>query len=173
MPPFSIREKDGVPALARSIRGEIQVEERTAVGILVDANNDPKARWQAVADRIRAAGIEPPTSPDPNGTIIDSTPRVGVWMMPDNKSPGELENFVAKMIPCEDAVWPLSEDYIDGIPEAERKFAQGKILRAKVHAWLAARERPRPMGLAIGAKDLNTQVEVSKKFLSWLRALFE
>ena len=65
MPPFSIREKDGVPALVRSIRGEILVEERTALGILVDANDDPNARWQAVVDRIRATGMEPPSSPDP------------------------------------------------------------------------------------------------------------
>ena len=131
---FCIRDKGGAPNLILGIRGEILVEGRTAVGILVDANDDPNSRWHAVADRIRAAGIEPPSSPDPDGTIIDVTPRVGIWLMPDNGSPGELEDFVAKMIPCDDAVWPLSEDYIDGIPEAERKFAEGKVLRAKVHA---------------------------------------
>lgn len=173
MPPFSIREKDGVPALVRSIRGEILVEERTALGILVDANDDPNARWQAVVDRIRATGMEPPSSPDPGGTIIAGRPRVGIWMMPDNKSPGELEDFIAEMIPHDDAVWPLSEDYVNGIPEADRKFAEGKTLRAKVNAWLATRSDPRPMGLAIGAGDLNTQGEVSNRFVSWLRRLYE
>ena len=54
--------------------------------------------------------------PDRTGTIIDNSPRVGVWMMPDNASCGELENLIEKMIPCTDAVWPLSKAYIDGIP---------------------------------------------------------
>ena len=109
MPTFCIRTKGGVDDLLRGVRGEILAEERTAVGILVDANDDWEARWQAVTDRIRMANMEPPSSPDPGGTIIEGSPRVGIWLMPDNESPGELEDFVAKMIPCDDAVWPLSQ----------------------------------------------------------------
>ena len=92
--------------------------------------------------------------------------------MPDNVSSGELEDFVVQMIPSNDVVWPLSQAYIDKIPEADRKFAKGKIQRAKVHAWLAAREHPRRMGSAIGVGDLDINVEVSKKFVTWLRELF-
>ena len=64
--------------------------------------------------------------PDRDGTIILETedlPRVGVWLMPDNESAGELEDFVARMIPGDDPVWPLSESYIEGIPLVDRKFA--------------------------------------------------
>ena len=104
---------------------------------------------------------------------MDVSPRVGIWLMPDNNSPGEIEDFIAMMIPCNDAVWPLSETYIDSIPVTHRKFREGKILRSKVHAWLAAREAPRRMGSAIGAGDLNVDVELSKKFVSWLRVLFQ
>ena len=172
MPTFCIRTKGGVDDLLRGVRGEILAEERTAVGILVDANDDWEARWQAVTDRIRMANMEPPSSPDPGGTIIEGSPRVGIWLMPDNESPGELEDFVAKMIPCDDAVWPLSQSYIDSIPAAHRRFNRGKILRAKVHAWLATREEPRRMGSAISVGDLKRDVEVSKKFVSWLRELF-
>ena len=153
---------------------EIRAEGRVAVGILVDANDDLRSRWQAVTDRLRPAGIQPPTSPSPGGTVIDvdGKPRVGVWLMPDNESPGELEDFFARMIPPGDPVWPLSEAYIDDIPEESRRFAQGKILRAKVHAWLAARERPRPMGSAIDAGDLDTNAANGLKFQAWLRDLF-
>ena len=134
-----------------------------------------QSRWQAVADKLRSAGIQqPPATPARNGTIIDvvGKPRVGVWLMPDNASCGELENFFADMIPPGDPVWPLSKAYIGGIPEKHRKFAQGKILRAKVHAWLAARKKPRPMGLAIKARDLDVNVANSREFLAWLRRLF-
>lgn len=70
-------------------------------------------------------------------------------------------------------MWPLSEDYIERIPKANRRFAEGKTLRAKVHAWLATREEPRRMGSAIGVGDLNAHVEASKGFVSWLRELFD
>ena len=92
--------------------------------------------------------------------------------MPDNTEPGELEDFVAKMIPASDTVWPLSQSYIDGIPCAERKFSKKKKARAQVHAWLAAREDPRQMGAAIGARDLNVDGPLCQQFVAWLTRLF-
>ena len=174
VPDFHVIDKGGIDQLLPSIGPEINVEGRVAVGIMVDANDDLRSRWQAVTDRLRPAGIQLPAAPAPGGTIIDfdGKPRVGVWLMPDNRAPGELENFIAGMIPPGDPVWPLSQSYIDGIPQGHRKFAQGKILRAKVHAWLAARERPRPMGMAIEARDLDVNAANSLEFRAWLRALF-
>ena len=125
--------------------------------------------------RLRDQNLQPPRHPEPAGTIIDGrdgSPRVGIWLMPDNQSTGELEDFVQKMIPRDDVVWPLSEAYIDSIPAAERKFTQGKILRAKGHAWLATRDRPRLMGAAIHAGDLNLNEPNSERFASWLQRLF-
>lgn len=174
---FRILRKGGIDPLLAAIERDIRVPGREAVGIVADANDDLNARWQAVTDRIRRAGlsIEPPASPDPEGTIIPDgsrRPRVGIWLMPDNRSPGEIEDFVATMIPNGDPVRPLAERYIDGIPAADRKFAEGKIPRAKVHAWLAAREDPRRMGAAIGAGDLDTEVPLCQSFADWLRRLF-
>ena len=173
IPSFCILRKGNVEQVLKGIRGEILTEGRVAVGILVDANDDLPSRWQAISDRLRSTGIQPPESPALSGTIIDSRPRVGVWLMPDNQSAGELEDFIAEMIPSDDPVWPLSEAYINGICEGDRKFKPGKILRAKVHAWLAARERPRPMGLAIGAGDLTADAPEARQFVSWLRELFK
>ncbi len=45
-------------------------------------------------------------------------------------------------------------------------------MRAKVHAWLAVREKPRSMGLAIKAGDLNPEVELARRFTAWLKRLF-
>ncbi len=92
--------------------------------------------------------------------------------MPDNQSMGELEDFVAKMIPNGDPVWPRSRSYIDGIPITDRKFKGKKTLRAKVYAWLAAREDPRRMGQAIYARDLNVNGPLCQKFVDWLTRLF-
>ena len=113
-------------------------------------------------------GIEYPESRTPQER---STVDIGIWLMPDT-SAGELEDFVAQMIPGEDAVWPLSQSYIAGIPAADRKFAAHKTLRAQIHAWLAAREDPRQMGLAIRTGDLDVNGPLCRKFVVWLTNLF-
>ena len=169
---FCISDKKGVDPLLRSIRGEVKASGREALGIVVDANDNVCKRWEAVADRLRGAGIDPPTRLDPAGAVIDGTPRVGIWLMPDNASTGELEDFVAKMVPSDDTVWPMSKCYIEGIPRPERKFKEGKILRAQIHAWLAAREDPRQMGLAIKTEDLDIDGALCKRFAGWLERLF-
>ncbi|MCE2487474.1 MAG: hypothetical protein J4F42_18320 [Desulfurellaceae bacterium] len=170
--PFSILNKKTISRLLPAISIEIKASDRQAVGILVDADDDIAARWDAVRGQLSKAGISPPPSPDSAGTIIDGTPRIGIWLMPDNESLGEFENFVVRMIPGGDQVWPLSQRYIEEIPEAQRKFSAKKKLRAQLYAWLAAREDPRQMGLAIRARDLEVDGELSNTFVAWLTKLF-
>ena len=174
-PTFHIQDSDGLDPLLETVGAEINARgEEGTLGILVDANDDPAARWHAVASRLLEEGIAVPREPDPSGTIIDTLdkPRVGIWLMPDNTSTGELEDFVAQMVPDEDPVWPLSQRYIEGIPAVDRKFAAHKTLRAQIHAWLAAREDPRQMGLAIRARDLDVDGPLCQKFVAWLTNLF-
>ena len=173
MPSFEIKQRGGIDSLLDSIRIEVRSPGLETLGILVDADDNLNDRWQAVANRLGAVDIDAPDAPIPDGAIIEGFPRVGVWLMPDNQSTGELEDFVEQMIPPNDPVWPLSEAYIDGIPQSARKFADGKTMRAKVHAWLAAREDPRPMGTAIRAGDLDVNAPVSASFVTWLRQLFD
>ena len=172
MPSFDVAHKGGIGPLLEAIYPEVMMSGRSALGILVDANDDRQARWRAVTDRLRKAGVEPPSEPEPSGVIIEGAPRIGVWMMPDNESPGELENFIAKMIPAGDAIWPLSQSYVACIQDEDRRFTPGKTRRAEVHAWLAVREDPRRMGQAITAGDLDTGTELCQRFVRWLRALF-
>ena len=91
--------------------------------------------------------------------------------MPNNRSPGELEDFVKTMLPDGDPVWPSSEAYIDGIEEEHRKFRK-KVLRAKVHAWLATRKQPGRMGAAIKEGDLEIDGAMAVSFADWLRRMF-
>lgn len=173
MPEFGIKIKGDINTLIKGIGAELLKPGRKVVGILVDANEDLNARWDAVVYRLRSANIELPfSSLDPNGIIVECSPRVGIWFMPDNRTPGELEDFISEMIPPDDPIWPRSQEYIDSIPSTDRKFIEKKSLRAKVHAWLATREDPRFMGQAIGFGDLKTDGPLSQTFVEWLRELF-
>ncbi len=174
---FDVSDRGGVDEVLVAIRAEIKASGRTTLGILVDANDDREARWRAVTDRLRNEGVQVPTTIPAEGVIIEQMPqerlpRVGVWLMPDNASAGELEDFVAAMIPEGDPVWPRSKGYVADIPEGDRKFTEGKTRRAEVHAWLAVREAPRRMGAAIGTQDLAVDVPVCRTFVDWLRRLF-
>ncbi|MXZ31256.1 MAG: hypothetical protein F4Z22_10575 [Acidimicrobiia bacterium] len=115
-----------------------------------------------------------PPTPCPKGTIVitEGKPDVGIWLMPNNQAPGELEDFVSEMIPEEDLVWPKSEQYIDEIPSSSRRFPEDKAHKAKVHAWLAARRHPGLMGLAIREGDLEVSGILCQDFAEWLRRLF-
>ena len=172
IPNFAISDKKGFPRLKDAISPEIKVAGRTALGILVDADDDVDARWQAVGHRLRQAAVDTPTRTTAAGTVVEGKPRVGIWLMPDNGSAGELEDFIQRLLPTGDPVWPRAQRYIDEIPDAHRKFAAGKTLRAQIHAWLATREEPRKMGAAIGAGDLNVTHPLATQFVDWLRRLF-
>ena len=178
---FVIVEKEGINSLLDSIEVEVDIPGRTVLGIMLDANDDLDARWQAVTGRLNRLRQEDhfdlpelPAQPEPSGTIIEGRLRIGIWLMPDNRSTGELEDFVGSMIPSGDPVWPLAQAYIDGIPPADRKFAPGKMQRAKVHAWLATREGTPPNGLGDqGWRSGHRRVRIPPHLSNWLRELFQ
>lgn len=174
-PIFEISPRDGITRVIDAIRDEARVLGRQALGIVVDANDSPATRWQSISDRLASLDIQTPPTPGRDGVIIDATlgvPRIGIWLMPDNRSSGELEDFVAQMIPDNDPVWPLSQDYIGRIPDEHREFAENKTSTAEVYAWLATREDPRQMGAAIGARDLEIDGPLCTHFTNWLKRLF-
>ncbi len=180
---FSIESRGGFHRLRSGITGEIKMSGRRAVGILVDADENARDRWQKIVDELDKMPIKIPIEtrnrPGPTGTVIEGRPRVGiwprvgVWLMPDNRKSGELEDFVKKLIPAEDSLWPLATQYIASIPESDRKFQSHKALKAGVHAWLAAQKKPGRIGLAVRAGALNADdVPLASDFATWLRDLF-
>lgn len=184
--PFDIMSLGGVEKLCESIPTEINASNREVLGILVDANSDLENRWVKISCEIKKAIEmsgeskdiqidlnEIPNAPKPTGTIINSKPRIGIWLMPCNVSPGELEDFVVNMVPECDPIWPDSKQYISNITMENRKFNNKKTPKAQLFAWLATRSDPGRMGAAIGAGDLSLDNEQSKTFLKWLTELFE
>lgn len=172
VPEIEIMPCRGIDKLIGNIKNAIEEEDRIAVGILVDANSSPVERWNIISDQVRATGINLPDGLDPSGVIIEGTPRVGVWLMPDNGTPGEIEDFVAKLIPHNDPIWPKSQSYIDSIPEVHRKFPKAKIAKAKTFAWVSTRKRPGLIDSAINSQDLDLSRDSYKSFVRWLEELY-
>ncbi|MCY3965601.1 MAG: hypothetical protein OXG83_11230 [Acidobacteria bacterium] len=170
---FSIVNKSGFPNLRSAIPVEVKAPGRRVVGILADADANVNGRWKEIVGELVGTGIKAQKPRRPTGTVIEGKPRVGIWLMPDNRTRGELEDFVRKLIPQGDPVWPLATRYIGAIPESDHKFQRHKTLKAEVHAWLAAQKRPGRMGPAVSSGALTTDgVPLASDFAKWLRDLF-
>ncbi len=175
MSTFLISDKGNQSELISSIRQEVVVAGRQTLGIVVDTDDDVEDCWDRIKQELSREKVQTPLTPSQNGTIIPEQtfqPRVGIWLMPDNGSKGELEDFVAKMIPGNDPVWPLSRGYINQINAGDRKFPVDKTQKAELYSWLAARKEPSRMGAAVGAGDLDVNGYPCKEFLAWLIQLF-
>ena len=180
--PFDVQDKEGINNLIKAIPAEIKVSNREILGIVVDANGNLDKCWKKITCKIKEGvkdlGVEEeipvPDCPIPTGTIIDCKEiSIGIWLMPNNKECGELENFIMKMLPKNDLIWPSAKEYIQNIPKEDRKFDETKIEKAQIFAWLATRKKPGRMGAAISVGDLTLDNELSKDFLKWLSDLFK
>ncbi len=172
---FQIMEQDGRPNLLKAINTQVKAIGQSPFGIVIDADDDLNQCWREVVKEFDGTGVQLPPSPNPSGTIVPQqgfTPKVGIWLMPDNQSHGELEDFALLMIRQNDPVWPKSHSYIDSIPMPDRKFVPQKTDKAKVHAWLSTRKEPGRLGAAVGADDLDVAGPLCRVFLDWLVRLF-
>lgn len=176
---FDFHNAQGLNGVINSVRNLVNQPGLTGVGFVLDGDETPQEHWRQVTERIAVAypEMQLPTVPEPNGTIVPEdpvmgSPRIGIWIMPDNRSAGELEDFVIQMIPEGDPVWPRSQTYIADIPLSARRFEDNKIAKSQVHAWLAARRFPGLMGIAVRDGDLTVDGPLCQRFVSWLTRLF-
>lgn len=162
----------------------IQLKESAeVVGVVIDADTDLNSRWMSLRDRLVEAGYtvsEVPKNPDPKGTIINPPsdpdkllPRVGIWIMPNNQTTGILEDFLRFLVPADSPLFAHVKSSVSSIPAGERRFKDAAEPKALIHTWLAWQEKPgKPLGTAITAKFLNTEVPEVDVFVSWLKRLF-
>jgi hypothetical protein len=174
-----IESKDGIENLLDSLQVILDDGDLERLGIVVDANTNIDARWVSLRNvLINFGGVNIPADLDPNGTIMSleqtlRTLTVGVWIMPNNKLPGILEDFIGFLVPEGDLLWERAKDCVGSIPEAERLFPKVHEPKANIHTWLAWQEEPgAPLGLAITKRYLDVNVPHAQQLVNWTRRLF-
>jgi hypothetical protein len=151
------RRGGGIEALLESVPLRLREDRLRVLGIVVDADRPLFSRWQALRDRLRGSGYGSVSAALPaTGWISDERdlPRVGVWMMPDNESPGMLEDFAARLIPAGDGLLARAEAVLQEIEDAGlNRYTPVHRSKALIHTWLAWQETPgQPLGQAITAE---------------------
>ncbi len=166
----------GAPGLLESIPTRLRfAEEGDVVGVVIDADTNLDARWQSIRERLMQIGYKNvPEAPDTDETVLErqsDLPRVGVWIMPDNKTPGILEDFLRFMVPQRDALLDHAAASVDSVPE--QRFKDNDRPKAVIHTWLAWQSEPGlPYGTAITARFLDPNLPQADVLVSWLRRLF-
>ena len=149
------------------------------IGIVVDADSDVNARWDAFHNIAKNAGeckfpSKPPQSGHITNIVREKHPiRLGIWIMPNNENEGMLEHFVSDLIPDGNFLWQKAEADVIAIPETERLFPSIHTQKAKIHTWLAWQETPgRPMGIGVAAGWFDHQSPLAQSFIAWIKELF-
>lgn len=190
---ITIREQEGVDKVKKRLNEnifdnlledlpvELKGSEISALGIIVDADLDVKARWESLANRLKELKYsDVPDLPENGGTICTGKdlPKIGVWLMPDNSLPGMLEDFVKLLVPdAQKNLLDKAVEAVKSIPENERLFVtenSDKTAKAQIHTYLAWQSRPGvPYGIAIREKFLKADSPQADNLMKWIKELFD
>lgn len=146
------------------------------IGIMLDADqNGVLSRWNSIKHKLSNYNYNIPNNPNTDGTIIEpieSLPKIGVWLMPDNVNNGLLEDFCLKMI---DTSVLESIDKCIELAETLKctTFKEDHRPKARTHAYLALQDEPgKPLGQSITAQVLKPTNPLSNLFIAWLNKVF-
>lgn len=176
---FKIVEKGGKEALLSSIPLKIKTDALQCLGILVDADRDMLSSWESVRNRLIDSGYsDVPASPPLEGWVSNGNyadiPRIGVWIMPNNRDVGILEDFLIREIPSSDALLAEAITTLDSLEQRRMNlYSVNDRRKAEVHTWLAWQKEPGlQLGTSITAKILQPSSPTVVLFTKWLEKLF-
>lgn len=127
--------KNPVPGFGHPVR---------AVAVILDAETDAAATFQSVRDALGAADLPVPGTP---GEIAQGLLKVGVFLLPDNRSPGKIETLCLESV-REDPAWSCLDVFFSCVRERGGELPVN-LDKARAQAFLATRANPAlPVGLA-------------------------
>lgn len=160
--------------LLEAVPVAVKASQYERIGVVIDTDANLARRWEQI--RTRVAGLAAlPSQPDPDGTIVHGPrgSRVGVWLMPDNSSPGNLENFLMGLVPLDDPTWSYAGEVVVEAQSRGAGYKKKDRGKSTLHTWLAWQEEPGlPFGTALKAEFFLHDSEVARRFVHWFQRLF-
>ncbi len=168
---------DGIDALMEGIPLRLKQHGFQTLGIVMDADDNLQARWEKIKKVFQDSGYDDmPEKPAKEGFVktCPDKPDIGVWIMPDNSLPGQLEDFVRHLVPKGDPLIGRAHEYVSSVQsEGLNRYPIHQSAKALICSWLACQKTPCiPMGRAITANVLEHDGEIANRFVNWLNRLF-
>ncbi|MFT6000900.1 MAG: hypothetical protein ACI81P_003366 [Neolewinella sp.] len=168
-----------ITKIPEAIRTALQDEDVTNIGVVVDANEvGVQSRIDSISASIRqvSPGVDFNIELSPQGWITELKDGLtfGLWVMPDNASPGYLEHFLARLIPNDDTDLALAEELLRLTKAAGNpKFPATRDQKAILSLFLAIQRQPgMSPQTAISNGLLDHQNLLSQNFLTWFTGTF-
>ena len=162
------------------IKAELAAAERSALGIILDADEEPINRWQSIRNSCRQSIPDLPDDLPATGLIHQTYSssgnpiKFGIWMMPDNQQRGMLETFLAHLVRDEqDKLWRHAKESVQTAQDKGASWKEVHRDKANIHTWLAWQD---PTGCqihqAITQQILDPKHPRSQPFVTWFRELY-
>ena len=178
---FKIQVCDGIDNLLLDLPLRLTTPTMyRSIGVVMDADVNIQARFDSFRSilsktgkydmslvTLKAGGIKIPP-------IDNNYPVLGLWLMPDNRSNGMLEDFVMTLANGDNMLMKEVNSVLDSIEEKKlNRYSFVHRSKAKIHTFLAWQEKPgEPMGQAITAKVLDAESTSARVFVEWIKRVF-
>ena len=148
-----------------------------ALGVVIDADGDASARWDEFRASWGSEFRDLPNQIPPEGLDVFHArgPRLGVWIMPDNRLQGMLEDWLVGLIPDDSStLYKLAQGCVAEAKREQAAFRDVHKRKAEVYTWLAWQDPP---GLqlheAVNHSVLDPNRQETGPFVNWFRTLFD
>ena len=179
-PVVCIEPYNGVEELLKPgvVEAELRASGLEALGVMVDANGNASDRWNRIRHLCRNEFAHLPGRIPQDGleiVHIETGARFGVWIMPDNRFSGMLEDFLIRLIPEDPrGLYELAEKCVTEATQSGAPFKDAHKAKAKIYTWLAWQDEPgRQLHEAVHHRVLDPESPESQPFVNWFRHLFE
>jgi len=174
-----------IPVLLSKLFKDLQDGTVEHLGIVADADYTVRKtdggfnkRWQQLTKPLKKMGYDITTPPSQSykGNIFshqNGLPPVGLWLMPDHKNDGMLEDLIKQTV-CEGEQQSLLQTAIDCLNQLPSTlFKPHHQTKATLYTWLAWQKRPgQALVSTLNADLIDLQSLEIQAFLKWLRDVF-
>ena len=108
-----------------------------SLAIVLDAEQDVTATFRRVCDALSSAGLPAPAA---LGESSAGSPRVGVFLVPDNQSAGKIETLCLRSVE-DDPAWSCLDVFFDCVRQRGGALPEN-IDKARAQAFLSTRPQP-------------------------------
>lgn len=175
-----IKKFDGIENLLapKMISTELKERGLEIIGIMVDADESVADRWRQVRERCLSTFPGLPDKIPEKGLIHynDSGLKLGVWIMPDNRTSGMLETFLTYLVPDHqiDSVWKHAKASLETAMKLKAPCKKHHEDKARVHTWLAWQNPPgRQLHNAVMEKIFASSHPKAQPFVQWFKDLYD
>jgi hypothetical protein len=177
-PVVYLRDYDGYDKIvdADVISTELQASGLSALGIMIDADNNLNGRWQSIRN-VCLKSIPDIPEDLPEDGLIHHAPngvKFGIWIMPDNRMRGMLETFLAYMLPDgNEPLWQFARETTEQAKNKGALFTDAHYDKANIYTWLSWQDPPgRQLHQAVMERILNPRHPNAQKFVTWFKTLY-